>query len=496
MLPTVNSVPWPAGRRVPSSRLMFWIGGLFLLCCVVFPYATREWYQDSRLDTTLALVNHGTLAIDAYHRDTQDKTFYDGHYYSITAPGLSLTGVPVAWLFERIVGTRGLMDVDASGHTSYQFFMLRYVETLLTVSLPAAFLLGLFFWFLGFLSDSLLNRAAATLALGLATNLFPYGQVFVAHAPAAAMLFTAFALLFVLADPLRATPRTPAWISNHRNLAAALSGLLLGLSILYEYQTAVAVALIGLYAAIRLPRRVLLVVAAAVPPALVVLLCNHLMYHGFFATGYGQHSVLWRHQFQNGVAGMSWPPSPAALVGMSVSPFRGLFFLSPFLVLSLIGLGFWLRRRSLEAALCLAIPVCYFLAIAMIPFWQAGSTVGPRYLIPSLPFLGAPLVLVLDRLPRLWPVFGLAAGFSLFNVWAQTLGGEGYPLQDFANPLMQYSLPAILHGTIRANLGSLAMAPFGTPYSPASLIVPALLLLAWTALVLRPRAWRAEVGTR
>lgn len=491
LLPSAQAAPGSrfGGRSVPAGRVAFWIVGLYLLCCLFFPGPGGDWYQESRLDVTLALVNHATLSIDAYHRDTEDKAYYGGHYYSITAPGLSFVGVPVAWLYERAAGTKGLEDVGPSGHTSYQFFMLRYLETIVTVAVPAALLLLVFFWFLGFLTGSLFIRSALTLALGLATGLFPYGQVYVAHAPAAALLFTAFGLLYALAGPGRRAS-LPGVLRGHPALTAATAGFMLGLAILVEYQTAVAVAVLGVYMAVRQPRLLASVVGGAIPAVCVVLLCNQLMYHSLLSTGYGAHSVLWHSQFGNGIAGISWPPKGAALLGMSVSPFRGLLFLSPFLVLSIAGLWTWFRREAAEAAVCLVLPTAYFLMIAMIPFWQAGISVGPRYLLPSVPFLCAPIALALDRARLARVLFFALAALSLFNVWAQTLGGTGFPRQLYTNPLFQYSLPAILHGTIRASLGTPAVAPFGNPYSPAALLVLAALALGWSAFALRPGVWR------
>ena len=59
-------------------------------------YEGGGWNQNSRFDLVRAIVEQGTLRIDAYHENTQDKSFYQGHYYSDKAPGLVLLALPAA----------------------------------------------------------------------------------------------------------------------------------------------------------------------------------------------------------------------------------------------------------------------------------------------------------------------------------------------------------------------------------------------------------------
>jgi hypothetical protein len=219
------------------------------------------------------------------------------------------------------------------------------------------------------------------------------------------------------------------------------------------------------------------------------MVCNAVEYGNPLTTGYSGHSVLYGAAYGNVAAGLRWPPSGNALVGLTVSPFRGLLFLSPFLALSIVGLVLLVRRKPLEAALFLLLPLCYLLTIAMYPVWWGGISVGPRFLIPALPFLCVPLVVVLDRLPWCRALYLGLGVLAIVNVWAQTLGGTGYPPESYHSPLTQYSLPAILHGTIRANLGSIVAAPLGSPYSPISLVALVALWALWSAVVLRPRMW-------
>src|SRR5919202_6154659 len=68
--------------------------GLLLLGSYAYFYQGGGWNQNSRLDLSRALVERGTLQIDAYADNTGDKAVFDGHAYSDKAPGQALAAVP------------------------------------------------------------------------------------------------------------------------------------------------------------------------------------------------------------------------------------------------------------------------------------------------------------------------------------------------------------------------------------------------------------------
>src|SRR4051794_27492391 len=55
-----------------------------------FFWHARDWNCASRLMLTYALVDRGTLSIDGLDKQTGDKAFFRGHYYSDKLPGYSL----------------------------------------------------------------------------------------------------------------------------------------------------------------------------------------------------------------------------------------------------------------------------------------------------------------------------------------------------------------------------------------------------------------------
>ena len=80
-------------------------------------------------------------------------------------------------------------------------------------------------------------------------------------------------------------------------------------------------------------------------------------------------------------------PRPG-LMGLLVSPGRGLIWMAPFLVLAPLGMQRMLRRGE---RLSVWVPLFVFalsLAVAApLEGWHGGHTYGPRYLLPALPFL-------------------------------------------------------------------------------------------------------------
>lgn len=474
--------------RFSSSRVSLWLAGLFLLCFGYFlPLPDAD--AGARLDMALAIVQHGTIAIDAYRWNTQDVSYFHGHYYSVTAPGQGLLGTPLCAAYKAVVGAlAGQQRADSIGTRTTDgellYFLLQYLEGILTVAIPATLLLLLFYWFLGHFSASVVNRALLTLALGLATMIFPYGHVFYAHVPVAALLFAAFVLVHRLGHPETLGSARRMRLIDHPRVGALLAGWLLGTAVVFEYPAIIICVLIGAYALLSVPRKLVLYMAAgALPNLLVVMAYDYLAYQNPFITGYSAHSVSYKRELSHGLlAALHVPPPISAIVGTSFSPYRGLFFLSPFLLLAFPGLLLWARRGGRDWLPFLAIPVVYFFAMAMYPVWYAGDAVGPRFLIPMLPFLAVPIIFVLDRAAS-WsarlPIYGLMLASSV-GIWVESLGIHyKYPVAGNHNPFFTFSLPHVMQDKLTPTFG---LPLFGAS-SKASMLPLMVLLALWTFTV-------------
>jgi hypothetical protein len=121
-------------------------------------------------------------------------------------------------------------------------------------------------------------------------------------------------------------------------------------------------------------RRPATAIAAAVPIALT-LLYQRAMFGGFLQTGYGiEATVGWRPP---------WPDGAIGLVGLWLSPARGMALCFPILAFGLWGL--W-RRVELRP-LALAV-VAFSLLMGCWWFWDGAWSPGPRMLADATPFLG------------------------------------------------------------------------------------------------------------
>jgi hypothetical protein len=168
------------------------------------------------------------------------------------------------------------------------------------------------------------------------------------------------------------------------------------------------------------------------------------------------HSALWSDVHNMGLVSLTYPHLDA-MWGTTFGVYRGLFFLSPFLLFAALGyVNLWRNpAHRVEFWLLALAPLSYWLFNASSAMWQGGFAVGPRYLVPSLPFIGMAAGSGLGqawRRPFLRPIVLLAACWSVAAVWAETVAGQSFP--NYAlNPLFDLSLPLLAAGDVARNIG-------------------------------------------
>jgi hypothetical protein len=473
---------------------------VFLLAFAVYAYFMPRWADwniDSRLDLTHAIVDGQTFRIDKYHWNTWDKAVYQGHYYSDKAPGTAFLGAVVygtfalargapllgdsvralerngAWGVAVALGRTDTQQAPApkgrvlggcqrsggAGNVQYipwgnrlapypslqDWALSKYVVTIGVNALIAAGFLAFLFWFLGFFLTGV-ARWLAVGAYGFATSALPYSTVFYSHQLVAAFLFTAFALLF-----LRSRRLVPGW-------TVIFAGFLLGLSLLTEYTVALIVIVLAGYAVWvlrRSPRGIAGATMAGAIPVAGLLAYNYICFGSAIDTGYS-HDFCWSAAQAAGYAGFTTPKA-GPLWDLTFGSYRGLFYLSPFLLLALPGAVLMARRRlAAEAVICLATAVGFIVVMSAYWGWNGGQVDGPRYLVPIIPFLAFPAAFWFESALRSIPLAAiafLALAWSLFATWALFLGGLTFPSSWLRDPLLQYSLPALGSNQIAPNAG-------------------------------------------
>ncbi|MGC8782107.1 MAG: hypothetical protein ACP5UQ_14695, partial [Anaerolineae bacterium] len=76
-----------------------------------------------------------------------------------------------------------------------------------------------------------------------------------------------------------------------------------------------------------------------------------------------------------------------AAIGLTISPYKGLFWFSPALILGLIGAIPFIRRRPWEGWALLAAAAVHLVGYSRYNYWSGGVTWGSRYMLQVAPFL-------------------------------------------------------------------------------------------------------------
>ncbi|HMO57560.1 MAG TPA: hypothetical protein PKC19_09405, partial [Roseiflexaceae bacterium] len=449
--------------RLKRYQIELLIFVLLLACYSYVPPRWADWNQNSRMNLVLAIVDDGTFAIDRYRENTGDYALFEGHYYSDKAPGASFLAVPVyavvrpllqsapvGALLDRLARSAAFGDTLNETGTGLQREKIYYaialtIVTFATVAIPAALLGVLLYRFLAAFDPRRGWRVAATLIYGLATPAFPYANLLYGHQTVAVMLFAAFALSFWIGQ----RRIRPAW--------ATLVGLLLGYVLITEYPAALIIAAIGLYLIAVIPDRrwIAGTIAAGIPPLLLMMAYNWSIFRTVLPVGY-KYSELWVEEHQSGFMSLAGP-NVDALWGITFGAMRGLFYVAPILLLALPGFIFWWRSGRLRAELfvCLWAMASFLLFNGSSVMWWGGFGVGPRYLVPMLPFMAVAMAVCIQRVAasrggRI--LVAILAFWSWLVIWAQSLGGQSFP-QFQPDPLFSYSLPELAAGNIARNLG-------------------------------------------
>lgn len=435
------------GVAAHLSRSEWALVGLVILAYAYF-FSPANTNTLSRYDMVQALA-HGTAIIDVHAANTIDVSFYNGHYYSPRSIGLSLVALPVLAMLHVI-----------ETHTQLTTVTIQIGLLSMFTVLPAAVMGVIAF-------ERLLLRlrpqlagtpipVVVTGAFALGTLFYSFGALFLSHAFAGGLLITGFYVLY------------RAKTASRPERLLVLAGLLVGLSVISEYPTALVVLIFCAYVWASFPERrvrmLALFVAGTIPWALV------LGWYDWFAFGNPFHlsydyvagtEFAGQHQ---GLFGITWP-RPGAYWEILAWP-RGLLVTSPLLALVPVGFFRWWRsakRPPAEALVCIAVVVVYVSLIASYFLPMAGeNNPGPRLLTPMLPFACLSLAWVADSAWR-WArfCFGALMAFGVLMAFLWTALGTReyhtyptYPVKELFIPLLQTGYVPKLNGDTPPNLAS------------------------------------------
>lgn len=401
---------------------------VFLTLAVSYAYFFQGggWNPNSRLDLTRALASGDGLVIDRFVRNTGDWAYHEGHYYTNKSPGLSFLALPAFLLTNRLNGnSESVTRLRRSAYAAN-----------LAVNASSGALLG-FLVYRAIMSLSLgtaVWSAWLALVFGLGTLIFPYATAFYGHQPAAASSFAGFALVN--------TART----GEKRAPYALVAGAAFGVAIVLELSTVLVLAAVTFVLLLRPAERRLCpwVLAGSLPVLAALGAYYYLCFGSPFSTGYA-HSNPAVMVAENGR--LFGAPRPGRVVALLLSPRHGILFSSPMLALAPLGMVELFRRDRLRALVCGLVPVAFLLLVSSFHGWQGGWAPGPRYLVPSLPFLFLPVAAAARRASLVFFPLALVSVTFMLGITAvgvEVPAGVGNPLRDFV-------LPSLLKGKISVN---------------------------------------------
>lgn len=405
------------------------------------------WAQTSYYAFVKAL-GAGTTKIDAYHWETRDKSYIDGHFYSVKAPGLPLLLTPVSEVLDaaggRTVAADAAKRAKEGGAAQWSYRALNVhaygydranaiaTKSRLERQAPLVWALGLVGTVIPALLLLVLVRrrvervepglgALTAVTLGGATLIMPFAVNLFGHVLATLLAFAAFALAWHERE--RPTPRL---------LLLALAGLLSGLAVTTEYPLAIAGAIVGLYAMLRPdaitagPRALAAragTYATGVILGVVPLFVYNLVAFGSITTLSYKNAVNEQGRTGHETLGLNdggffgiGVPAPRQALDLLISP-RGVLVLIPVIVMACVGTWLLYRRgRRAEASVIGAIAAAYYLYDTGYWLPMGGGSPGPRFLIPMLPFLAVGLACAWRRYPG--PTLALAVPSAVTMVVA------------------------------------------------------------------------------
>jgi hypothetical protein len=484
---------------------------VLLVCYGYFFPMLNNWGSNSRMNLIYALGDQRQLRIDDYHQNTGDKAHFRGHYFMEKTISPSLMGLPFYLVFkavarlptvarlatgDRAPGALPTLDevyrkyhlpspgTAGSGHPPIYHAMALVFVTFFAVAVPSALTGAVLFLFASRFCPSPGRAVALAFALGLATPAFSYSNQLYQHQATA---FGAFVGCFLL------------WRIIHEHASTRwlwIVGVLFGYAATSEFVWAPVLTGITVWLGRHLDDRRTLwrVAAAAAPWFMATAVYNLLAFETPLPVGYRYSPFA--NAFESALFGFGWP-SWQSVYGITFSPYRGLFFLCPFLLLAPVGLYVMFHRerevRTRElASMLLGTAMLIFLYNACYWDWTGADSVGPRHLIALVPFLSLPISFVLNRFTRASQlvVFGGLVALSGVGVWMQSLAGQTFPREAITRPILDYALPLLRERQLRFSVGTVL------GFRGFTVFIPLLALLGATFVCVSvgERAWLRRVA--
>lgn len=377
-----------------------------------------DYMTDSTLSSTLSLVDKGTFIVDDYVKEGCKQTtgcdysYYNSHFYSGYAPGMTLLAVPLYIISKPLFY---LIPHNFLGYPDNQMklIFLNFLATIFISSLLSALMTIMVYDITQYFTKNKYHRLISSLVLSFGTLLFIYSTEYYDGTVSTFFIFLSFYLLFKIKN-------------NQEKIISSkllfLAGLCAGFSVFLKYHQIIPVLFLSIYLLTFLRnKKILYFLAGLIVPGILLLGYHQLIYGNPLDTPY-KHRM---NDFALNTVSTGFyqivGPEFKSIYGLSFSPEKGLFLYMPILLLSLIGLFYMFKERNYtkEAILILIFFFGLFLFNSSLvdSSWQGNCSFGPRYLIPFLPFLALPLVFAFNKIKPLLFIF-----ISILSIFINLLG--------------------------------------------------------------------------
>ncbi len=487
-----------------SVYLLSYRGGFHSVDEVSMYCVTESLVKRGRFDTDQVVWTEWTTTFS----EAQGIFGPDGHVYSKKGLAISLVAAPLCWLALKVPGL-GLL------HTT---FLLNAILTALTGSLM--------FLLVRRLDYTPAASLVTALVFGLGTIAWVYSKYFFSEPLSALLLLLAFLLALpgarhneqVCSNDFNRWPRGrttkvittmgAGFVSGWALLSRANNGLIVPILILYILCSQVpgTSKVPGTWALLRRAwRPVVGYLFGLIPPLVVFALYNALKSGHPLQTGYDlavfTPAYFWKGTFK-----------------LLLSPYRGLLFYMPVIVLCLVAFPRFFRKHPAEAGVCAAIPLSYLVLFSVWPSGE-GLSWGPRFLVPTVPFIVIPLVSLLEDMYRctaLWKCRAPCIFLVFLSVVVQVLGVSINPQIHMMRLLDIFSAQldtveklegtaALYHpgyspiwGQIQSmsvtNSDLAWLQPWGFDWVVLLAILALIALSGWTVVRFLIGSWKLEVG--
>ena len=494
-----------------------WQAGLLTLLTVgyayLFPWSepTNNPNENVRLYMTRAIAEQGTYAIGQRTRlptggyvdrgpvydswgYVNDKALTcddggkapdcTGRLYAGKAPGLSLLGVPPLLALNKAF--------QVVKHAPPSKALIVWWLRFWCVVLPTV--LGLW-WLARHLTRTLTRPRlgiAVVLVAAFGSLSLTYGQMFAGHQT------SGLALLWCFAAIVRADRQPRGWLIVQAGFAAALAALV-------EFPAGpAAVVLLGWLLLRRKRWQDLgwLTLGAALPSAALA----HFDAVAFGAPWHLPYGHLENAGFVQDIApglfGISFP-NLAKTSGSLLSPYTGLYFWAPWMVLAWLGF-LAIRKPALGQpgqpdrrgeALVASLVCLYFLYFQCShSLWRGGWVVGPRYITAMVPFAAIAVGHGVDSLsPRGFRLASLTLAVTgtvaMVVTGLASVVSQGFPFEIY-NPLPEVVGPLLRNGWVVNN--PLMHIGIPGPWSALPWFLALAIAIVWVVLLLEPEPLRRE----